>query len=972
MLDMLTKHTTREILSHQGECDYLPLHLACKLPNTPLAVVQRMCEIYPEGCGVANNVGAGNLPLHYAVRDGCELEVVKLLLKTWPAATSVPNGDGLLPLCVALKNNASSQVVMALLAADPASIYSEIDGILPIVYAIRQKNKELILALLLSDLPQPPAVDVFAAGVNKQFPDEGEGEYEREGPLSAAIARSMTLTVDDGDETTSYDEMMASPCFCRDRKFDNTKLFFNSDDNFAALADSTDPALKYVRMHTKDALPDPLLREATTDEAHGAGASWGEFIIYSAKLSAEMVVEIVKTVFDQNANIVHYLARYKDSNGREAITIATGELRALMLQYILFYGRFELQPGKPVHRSATATVYYATCHEFTPRTPGPPLPGSPDRRRSSMADAFNNTKNLSGFFDTGEHESPQGRRFSTNFRPPLESPRASLPPTDPADSNRNSTTKQVALKFMRDRSQFDHETSARLEHDLDPNYVVHVIECFDADADDDYFSELTRLGADLQEFRYCMVMPAGDRTLKEIIDKERIASRDFDEVRNISVRVARALGHLHQQGRIHGDLKPLNIMRLGADIRLIDLDASCAIDAVAGKKWSSAYLPPEMFVVDPASGLVRVVRETDPSPVLARPSHDMWSFGCVLYHLFSGEALFHSNDEDNITDQATLARLMAWTAQTKRHKLLKINSLSARNLVSQLLCSLPSARPPTVEHILAHPFFTGRSPGRMIGSAPDFDVFLSYRWFADDDVVAELYDQLTTAGLSVWLDKKQLKHGLSWEEGFCDGLIKSRCFVPVISRAGIKTQFENLRDTSECDNVLLEHRFALELNARGLMERIFPLFVGELDAATGERGHFFRSGCNLEPLSTAVVASVEDKLLRHLDRQALGMPFTEDKSVREVWLGVTSNLGGFVVGFGEVGELVRPRAEEIVAMVTDLRKGDVDSEEEGEGSTRQVQAELLDTRQRLQSAEEEIQRLSTLLKGAALTRQLSR
>ena len=34
-------------------------------------------------------------------------------------------------------------------------------------------------------------------------------------------------------------------------------------------------------------------------------------------------------------------------------------------------------------------------------------------------------------------------------------------------------------------------------------------------------------------------------------------------------------GHMHEKGFIHGDLKPLNIMRVAAKMKLIDLDSAC-------------------------------------------------------------------------------------------------------------------------------------------------------------------------------------------------------------------------------------------------------------------------------------------------------------------------------------------------------------------------------------------------------------
>mmetsp|Transcript_17355 Transcript_17355/g.42446 ORF Transcript_17355/g.42446 Transcript_17355/m.42446 type:complete len:115 (+) Transcript_17355:671-1015(+) len=74
--------------------------------------------------------------------------------------------------------------------------------------------------------------------------------------------------------------------------------------------------------------------------------------------------------------------------------------------------------------------------------------------------------------------------------------------------------------------------------------------------------------------------------------------------------VAEALLHLHLKGIVHGDLKMPNVVRTGARLLLIDLDASAKVrnkdasedvstkDAnvqYAGSKFSSGVLPPEMI-----------------------------------------------------------------------------------------------------------------------------------------------------------------------------------------------------------------------------------------------------------------------------------------------------------------------------------------------------------------------------------------
>ena len=70
---------------------------------------------------------------------------------------------------------------------------------------------------------------------------------------------------------------------------------------------------------------------------------------------------------------------------------------------------------------------------------------------------------------------------------------------------------------------------------------------------------------------------------------------------------------------------------------------------------------------------------------------------------------------------------------------------------------------------------------------------------------------------------------MDWEQGFCEGLVSSRAFVPLLSRDAInhpdKTwqNFSKLTaKQSNCDNVFLDHRLAVELQGLGLIEKMFP------------------------------------------------------------------------------------------------------------------------------------------------------
>lgn len=360
----------------------------------------------------------------------------------------------------------------------------------------------------------------------------------------------------------------------------------------------------------------------------------------------------------------------------------------------------------------------------------------------------------------------------------------------------------------------------------------------------------------------------------------------------------------------------------------------------AGAKYSSAYLPPELFfeksagkvivksyTKSPTTGLPTGVRKrkmqtthVNPSTgelddiiyydhpagyslVRASPAQDMWALGAILYLLCTGVTLFQASVEDNIPT-ADMLDVYNWTDANKEAKLSVVTDKYARNLLSLLLNADPNRRIGP-DRVISHPFLSGKHPERLMGEEAKFDVFLSYRVDSDKAVVRRLCESLKAQELRVWLDQDCLQPGQPWEDGFCDGLVNSACFVCLLSKGAINhptkpwQNFGQLEAGSRCDNVLLEWRLALELRDRQLVEGIFPVFIG--DVSIGDNGEvaysdYFGSGCHPRVLPDTPVHAVEAKLREHLGRQGLGLPLEPSMTVKDICGTITGNQGGFLSG----------------------------------------------------------------------------
>jgi hypothetical protein len=203
--------------------------------------------------------------------------------------------------------------------------------------------------------------------------------------------------------------------------------------------------------------------------------------------------------------------------------------------------------------------------------------------------------------------------------------------------------------------------------------------------------------------------------------------------------------------------------------------------------------------------------------------------------------------------------------------------------------------------VLSHPFFTGKMPSRLVGEEATWDVFISYRVASDAVHAKLLYEALTATGIRVWWDAKCLQPGVPWEEGFCKGLAGSASIICLLSKEAINSSLDSSRNittltpSSPCDNVLLEWRLALELKARGMIEKIFPVLIGNRFEVDGQvtYGHYFKDRCHPTNLEKVVVTAIEQKLLLHLDNQGLGLPYEPIMDIKSIVDAVTSNQGGF-------------------------------------------------------------------------------
>jgi serine/threonine protein kinase len=119
---------------------------------------------------------------------------------------------------------------------------------------------------------------------------------------------------------------------------------------------------------------------------------------------------------------------------------------------------------------------------------------------------------------------------------------------------------------------------------------------------------------------------------------------ELQQVYSWGAALARALAYAHEQGIIHGDIKPANIM-INQDGRVMLTDFGIArfaahVTQAGGLRGTPAYLSPEQIEGKPTDG-----------------RSDIFSLGIVLYQLATGQRPFQSDSVDAVCAQILKAKI---------------------------------------------------------------------------------------------------------------------------------------------------------------------------------------------------------------------------------------------------------------------------------------------------------------------------
>ena len=192
------------------------------------------------------------------------------------------------------------------------------------------------------------------------------------------------------------------------------------------------------------------------------------------------------------------------------------------------------------------------------------------------------------------------------------------------------TGEEVVVKVVRNETQCNHQSDIE----------TRTLETIQYNDPDGFFPLVQLREKFVFRSHQCLVFEKLDRSIAEVLESPRgRAGLPMDVVRSLAKTAFKALGFLHSVGVIHCDIKPENLLLEKADasrtkacLKVIDFNTSSTTEA-------------DFFLY------IQTRFYRSPEVILGAyygTAIDVWSMGCTLVEMITGEPLFPGEDESDM------------------------------------------------------------------------------------------------------------------------------------------------------------------------------------------------------------------------------------------------------------------------------------------------------------------------------------
>jgi len=692
-------------LLHKDHIGALPLHHAAAHDN--VAALEIIHSAYKEG---VNNVDtSGRQPIHVAAEFDAA-EAVKFLLAKSPEGAytmvhrpSKENGGGL-PLHVACRHHSNMSIITSLLAENFSSAKrTDENGDLPIHLLLR--NGEAVEQVTVKTI-----LTCFPSAISRT---DKNGDL----PLTIAIKSSCNPSV------VNF-LMIQHPDACKQKDgsgHSNLHLAFEhgADDRsmlgllnhapeLATLVDketgllpiqvATEHEHSHFIVHhlLKQDLPIDI-KEKVKASVQAHKYSWNHIVSNTKDAYYPVVSKILQQCTQPQ---VLALAHVEGPDGRIALSTATPVCKHEMRVMLRLFNTLEVVNQRPAFSNpeSDTQIFYALRYDPPKQNNGQwSLIHEDNKKDGDYLEEWDDSSHVSGL-----------SRISARSNQSLSSRTSQVSIQDKMKLIKKEKGQQVIAKLTSRSDVVERELKIRKDYQLSRHYVPAVISVHHTVQHAAYSEAMAEPG-------YCITMEGADTTAENLLLDMRKYGKSFST--KILKRIGISLLHMHEHGLVHGDFGTHNAGKFGNRWKLLGVGGSKAIGSPTDPK-RGFYHPPEAVVVD--TKRVPLGKKETVAKVIsiqARPTHDIWAFGVVMYEAICGQPLSpYACRGKRAMNAVEMSKIGKWDQASLERALRHVDPKDQNSLqiLRRLLHHNPNERYTTLRLALEHPFFSGDADDRVL------------------------------------------------------------------------------------------------------------------------------------------------------------------------------------------------------------------------------------------------------------------
>ena len=401
------------------------------------------------------------------------------------------------------------------------------------------------------------------------------------------------------------------------------------------------------------------------------------------------------------------LAHVEGPDGRIALSTATPVCKHEMRVMLRLFNTLEVVNQRPAYSNpeSDTQIFYALRYDPPKHSNGQwNLIHEDNKKEGNYLEDWDDASHVSGL-----------SRMSSRSNTSAISKTSQVNINERMKQIKKEKGQQVIAKLTSRSDIVERELKVRKDFQLSRHYIPAVISVHHTVQHAAYSEAMAEPG-------YCITMEGADTTAENLMLDMRKHGKSFSS--KILRKIGASLLHMHEHGLVHCDFGTHNVGKFGNRWKLLGVGGSKAIGSPTDPK-RGFYHPPEAVVVESRRAplgkkelLAKVVS------IKARPSHDIWAFGVLMYEAICGVPLSpYACRGKRAMNANEIAKVGKWDEASLERALRHVepSDHSSLDILRKLLHPSLQKRYTTLREALDHPFFSGNVDDRVLSKKSEAD-----------------------------------------------------------------------------------------------------------------------------------------------------------------------------------------------------------------------------------------------------------